>query len=981
MALARIKGLTIELKVDGDKVTKSLDSYEKASNRVAAKLKDINNALKFNPTSTEALTQKQQTLKERIEQTTEQLKAEKEALKQLKDSDKTEKTAQAQERLKLQIEETTGKLKSAKQEYIAFGTVGIQQAKAVGDQMVTLGNQMAATGRTLTMKVSTPLLALGGMSVKGLADFEQSMVGVGAVSQASGEQVEQMSAYARELAANTKFTANEVTDAYHYMALAGWEPQQMMDGLAGTLNLVAASGEDLGTVSDILTDGLTAFNMTAEQSGRFGDVLAVAMSKSNTSVGQLGEAFKYIGTTAGQMGYSIEDISVALGTMANAGIKGSQAGTTLRNILTRMAKHSGEVQVAMDELGITLDDGKGNMLSFAQVMTQFRDKLGNIKIPMEEFQAQISNLDTALAEGAITEKEYEDAVARLTERAYGAEGALLAQYASTIAGQRGMAGLMAIVGSSDEDWNKLTEAINNADGTAEKMRETMEGTLSGQFTILKSQVAELGMQFGEVMLPAIKDLVTWLQELTAKFQALSPETKEMVVKIAAIVAAIGPLLLVGGKLIAGIGFLIGLPAKIISGVSGIITALTAINPVVLAVVAGIAALVAAGVWLYKHWDQIKEYAVKIWTAIKNFFINTFTAIKDFIAKIWKAIWERWSTFWNNLGTWITGKLGRIRDMFKGMFIAIKDFISNIWKGVWERWSTFWNNLGIWITAKLGRIRDMFKGMFTAIKDFIAKIWMAIWERWSTFWNNLGTWITTKLGNIRNLFSRVFGAIRDTISNIWTSVKDRVVSVWTSITSWISDKVWSIKDKVTSTFSSLRERVESTFSTIKETISAPFQKAWDLVSPIVEKLKNIFPISLGKIFSGIKLPHFRISGGRAPWGIGGYGTKPSVDVEWYKKAMDRGMILNNPTIFGMMNGKLLGAGEAGSETIVGTSSLLGMIQQATRQNTISPQLIYEAVRQGASDATIKNYIDGQAMTTAVNRNITMQQSYNARFQGA
>lgn len=303
--------------------------------------------------------------------------------------------------------------------------------------------------------VTAGLVAAGGYAAKAGSDFEAGMSKVSAISGATGKDLEALTDKAKEMGAKTKFSATEAASAFEYMAMAGWKTDDMLNGIEGIMNLAAASGENLASVSDIVTDALTAFGLSAKDSGHFADVLAKASSSSNTNVGMMGATFKYVAPIAGSMKYSIEDTAVAIGLMANAGIKGEQAGTSLRAMLTRLVKPPKEAAAAMEDLGLSMTNADGTMKPLNNVVKQLR--------------GSFTNLDDSQK----------------------------ASYASAIAGQEAMSGLLAIVGASDEDFNTLVESINSADGAAEEMAETMQDNLQGKITILKSSAEGLGIAIYE----------------------------------------------------------------------------------------------------------------------------------------------------------------------------------------------------------------------------------------------------------------------------------------------------------------------------------------------------------------------------------------------------------------------------------------------------------------------------------------------------
>ena len=301
-------------------------------------------------------------------------------------------------------------------------------------------------------------------SVNSFQDFEAMMSQVKAISGATGQAFDDLTAKAQEMGATTKFTATESAEAFNYMAMAGWKPQQMIDGISGIMSLAAASGEDLGTTSDIVTDAITAFGLTAGDAGHFADVLAQSSANANTDVSMLGESFKYVAPVAGAMKYSIEDTSLALGLMASANVKGSMSGTALKTSIANMVKPTNDMAEAMDKYGISITDGEGNLKSLKGVIDNVRGSLGGLS------------------------RDEQTAVA------------------STIFGKEAMAGMLAIVNASEEDYNKLSNAIYNANDAAEGMADTMLDNLKGSFTLMQSAIEGTENAFGKRLSPYLRGI-------------------------------------------------------------------------------------------------------------------------------------------------------------------------------------------------------------------------------------------------------------------------------------------------------------------------------------------------------------------------------------------------------------------------------------------------------------------------------------------
>lgn len=312
-------------------------------------------------------------------------------------------------------------------------------------------------------------------TVNTFKDFESMMSQVKAISGATGQDFEDLTAKAKEMGATTKFTATQSAEAFNYMAMAGWQPTQMIDGISGVMNLAAASGEDLGTTSDIVTDAITAFGLQAGDAGHFADVLAQASANANTNVGMLGESFKYVAPVAGAMNYTVEDTSLALGLMANASVKGSMAGTSLKTAIANMAAPTSSMAAAMEKYGISITDSEGNMKSLKGVMDNIRSSLGGLA-------------------------EDEQTAA-----------------ASTIFGKEAMAGMLAIVNASEDDYNKLSTAIYNSKDAAQDMADTMMDNLAGSMTLMQSAVEGVQNSFGKRLSPYLK---TAVEGITAEMPAV-----------------------------------------------------------------------------------------------------------------------------------------------------------------------------------------------------------------------------------------------------------------------------------------------------------------------------------------------------------------------------------------------------------------------------------------------------------------------------
>lgn len=590
----RISGITIKLDGDGTKLNSALKSVDSQIKTTQNSLRDVGRLLKLDPGNTELLSQKQKNLASAITAT-------KDRLEQLKNVSREGLSDEKWDALQREIIATEQDLKKLQEEYKEFGSVSQQQIIAAGKRMEEaggkieeVGNKIAGVGNTLTTHLTLPIAALGTAAVKVAADFEEGMDKVQAISGASASEMEALTEKAKEMGETTTFSARESADALSYMAMAGWKTEDMLNGIEGVMNLAAASGADLATTSDIVTDALTAFGEGAEEAGHLADVMAAASANANTNVEMMGETFKYAAPIAGTLGVSMEDMAIATGLMANASVKASNAGTALRTGLTRLAAPPKAAREALNKYSIETTDTAGNMLSLRDIMENVRSALGDL-----------STTEQTAALNAIF-------------------------------GKNAISGWAAVLNATEEDFNRLSSAIDGSSGAAKSMADTMKDNLKGELTMLKSQIESIGIDFGDIIMPTIKDVVKGIGNVVKRLKKLSPETKDMIVKLGMFTAAAGPVIAIGGKLISGIGKIVKGVGSFVQTVPQAIAKLTAqtvategatvaqagLNAAmyampIVAVAAGIGALVAAISQMEKAADESVREVTGVGEAIEN----------------------------------------------------------------------------------------------------------------------------------------------------------------------------------------------------------------------------------------------------------------------------------------------------------------------------------------------------------------------------
>lgn len=581
----------------------------------------------------------------------------------------TKNFAQSEAELKREIEATNKALDQQRQKAAAQQKVKMAKAAQSGAKLDLMASFANLQGGVATARsFAAPLVD----AIQVAANFEQAMSKVQAITNADAADTQRLSNTARDLGAKTQFSATQAAEAMSYLGMAGWKTDQIISGMPGLLDLAAASGTNLALTADIVSDDLTAFGMSADQAGHMADVFAATATNSNTNTQLLGDTFKYAGAVAGALGYKLEDVAVATGMMANAGIKGEQAGTSLRAIMTRMVAPTKESGTAMDALGISVTNADGSVKPFAQTIAELRQKFAGL---------------------SDSEK---------------------AQYASMIAGKEGMSGFLALVNGSDSDFDKLVKAIQNSDGAAKRMAKTMNANARGALIQLQSAIESAQISIGNVFLPILASSATAVAELAGRFAEWAGENPQVVATLAAIAGAITAVivgLLAFSVAVSMFNYITTsvrlfqaamqsaqIATKLLTVAQAALNFVMSMNPIGIVIIA-VMALVAALMVLYNQSETVRNFID--WAA---------QSIAEAFNEAWAAICEGISA----AASWIISQWQAIYDGAAEAWNAIVDTIQGVWDDVYGIIDE-----GIsYVENKWDNLKAIFSSPITAAVNFV-----------------------------------------------------------------------------------------------------------------------------------------------------------------------------------------------------------------------------------------------------------------------
>lgn len=843
----RIKGITVEIGGDTTKLQTALKTVNTQIKSTQSALKDVEKLLKLDPTNTTLLAQKQKLLTQAIGETKEKLATLKTAAEQANEQlQKGEITQEQYDALQREIAETEAELKKLEAQASTTNQT-LSKIGKVGSKVESFGNGMVNVGKKVSV-ASAAVTAMGGAAVKTAADFESSMSQVQAtmgitkdsMSTLDGQSVNTMDALsdlAKEMGSKTAFSASECAEALNYLALAGYDTQEMADTLPTVLNLAAAGGIDLASASDMVTDAMSALGMETSEADAMVDQMAKTASSTNTSVSQLGEGILTIGATAKTIKGGTAELNTALGILANNGIKGSEGGTKLRNVILSLQNPTDKAASTMDALGVSVYDSEGNMRSL-------NDILGDLNTSMDGMTAE--------------EK---------------------ANIISNIFNKADLSAVNALLANTGDTWDELQTSIENSGGAAQQMADTQLDNLNGQLTILKSAVEGFAISIGEALLPMIKNIVTKIQDFVTWLNNLDEGTKQVIVKIGLFIAALGPALVIMGTVISKVGVAMQdfskLGLKITSlvsnagGISGVFSkagaAIMGINPVVIAVVAAIAVLVGAFVHLWNTNEEFRDKVIAIWERIKSVFsgfaqsiverLNAlgfdFQNFKEVVSAIWEGlcnflapVFEGVFTQIANILEGVLGVITGIFDVFVGLFTGnwtqvwegIKGIFGSIWDFIVNTFTNYLNVIQNVANVVLGWFGTSWNEVWTGIKDFFVNLWTGITTFFTNLWEGIKNTVQIAIMFIAALFEAAIEIITLPFRFIWENCKEIIITVWDAI-----------KEKVTTVINA----VSTVISTVLNAIKTVFTTVWNAIKTVVTTVINAIKTTVTTVFNAIK----------------------------------------------------------------------------------------------------------------------------------
>jgi TP901 family phage tail tape measure protein len=828
------------------------DSGEKSLSSYRSRVKELDSAVKVSEKNVKALA----TQYEKVAKESGANSAKAGRLKQ-------EYNKQSTELLHLQQQLKATSSEYSKMERISSSSVGRVGTKfnELGPKIKSAGDAMTGIGRNMSTHVTAPITLGLGMAIKKSADFNQEMTKVGAIAGANGQELKAMKQEALDLGAKTSLSASEVAGGMKELASLGFNAKQSMQAMPGVISATEASGADLATTASVMASTINQFGMKAKDSGHIADVLAMSANKSAADIDYMGDALKYAGTPAHTLGMSLEDTSASIMAMSNAGLKGEQAGTTLRASLTRLASPTKQSKQAMDKLGISLTDSKGKFVGMPKLIGQFKDGLKGMT--KEQKLATVSQ----------------------------------------IVGQESASGFLSLIDAGPNKIQKYSKSLKNSNGESAKTAKEMKKNLKGSLEQLGGAFETLGINIGDTLTPAIDKIAKVVTSLTEKFNKAPQGVKNFVTILAVLVASIGPIILTLGLFASAIGTITtvfgGLMTsmRVVTATTAIFRAMTISTSTIMNlwrgqlalttiltgkyslatkvasigtralglairfmsgpvgwIITGIGLLVGAIIYLWKTNSTFRNVVINSWNAIKNASISVFGAIKNFIVGAWNSI-KYWSiAIWNGIKngvmTIIRLYVAGIKLEFKIIKTVVMTVINFIKTWSLKIWRGIKNGVMAIVRAYVNGVRNSFNTMkrvittiITTIKNWSIKVWNILKNSTIRIVRALSSGARNIFNGLKNGIVKIISTLRGWMIKAWTYIKNKVVSLVRSLWNGAKNIFNSLSKGTRNIFNSVRKFLTSVWTSIRNKTVALARSLWnkarDIFNSLSKGTRNIF----------------------------------------------------------------------------------------------------------------------------------------------
>ena len=746
-----------------------------------------------------------------------------------------------------------------------------QKINEVSNKTKNIGKGFQSTGQTMSKALTVPMTLIGAGVIKMGSEFEATMSKVKAMTGANTGEMGKLQQKAMDLGATTKYSASEVAQGMSFLGQAGFKTNDILASMEGMLNLASAGGLGLAEASDIASNVLTGFGLSADKAGHMADVLAFASANSNTNVQQLGDAMKYLAPTAKSLGWNLEDTTSAVMALSDAGIQGEMAGAAFGSSLTRLANPTKAMQGVMKETGLSFFDAQGQMKPLPQI---------------------ISEMEKATSSMTAEQK---------------------ASTLSTLFGAEAYKSWAVLLDKGGKGLEKNSQALQKADGSAKQMATTMNDNLKGAWDGFTSALETVAIQIYQQFQPALTAIVQKATEVVQWFSNLDSSTQKVIAVIGMIAGAIGPVLVVLGLLItfvgnviSSFGLIMGVASKVIGIFSKVRLAMNLmpvlsfiISPIGL-IIAGIIALIAVAVLIVKNWDTIKAKTMEIWGSIQSWLSSTWDNIKSSVSNFMDSASQKFSDGWQKVKdktseifdsiidfivTWGTRLLSAIPIVAVVMFIVqhwdeIKAKTIEIWNSITDSISNIWNNIKSTASDAWTSLKDTTVNVWNSIKDFfsewgltiltiltggLALVVATVVKNWDTIkqttkivwdmikaliqvaWNAIVAFVTPIVTGIVNFIKTAWNGLVSVLQTVHNAISSVISKVWSSIKAFIAPIVDAIKSKITTVWNSIKSTTSTVFNAVKSVLTS----VWNGIKSVVTTVATAVWNAVTKAWNQIK----------------------------------------------------------------------------------------------------------------------------------